>query len=65
METIIYLVLLAPIKAKRSYTIDIEPIPQASIEQCEKNGAAIRDLYKGFDWMIRDMKFKCIEGVKG
>ena len=33
-----------------------EKVPQASIEQCEENGAALQKLY-------REIKFKCIPGL--
>ena len=34
----------------------IDQVPQASIEQCEENGAALQKLY-------REIKFKCIPGL--
>ena len=33
-----------------------DQVPQASMEQCEKNGAALQKLY-------REIKFKCIRGL--
>ena len=34
----------------------VEQVPQASMEQCEENGAALQKLY-------REIKFKCIPGL--
>ena len=33
-----------------------DQVPQASIEQCEENGAALEELY-------REIKWKCIPGI--
>ena len=33
-----------------------DQVPQASMEQCEENGAALQKLY-------REIKFKCIPGL--
>ena len=35
---------------------DMETLPQASIEQCEQNGAALTEMYS-------EIKFKCIPGL--
>lgn len=35
---------------------DMETLPQASMEQCEENGAALKEVYS-------EIKWKCIKGI--
>ena len=55
MEAIAYLIIVF---ATGNKTIAVEKIPQSSLAKCENNGYVIADSFK-------DVKWKCITGVKG
>ena len=41
----------------RAVAFDMETVAQASMEQCEANGAALNEVYS-------EIKWKCIKGIK-
>lgn len=45
-------------RSKEGVTSAMEAVPQASLEQCEANGAALKGVYS-------EVKWKCIKGVTG
>ena len=57
MEAVVYLfVFFSWTRHSYSVTFDMESVPQASMQQCEANGAALKGVYS-------EIKYKCIEGV--
>ena len=53
---VIYLVFFFSWLTRNGPAFDMETLPQASIEQCEANGAALKEVYS-------EIKWKCIRGV--
>ena len=53
---VIYLVFFFSWSVRNGAAFDMETLPQASIEQCEKNGEALKEVY-------REIKWKCIPGL--
>ena len=53
---VIYLVFFFTWRSGPGVAAFTDKVPQASIEQCQENGAALEELY-------REIKFKCIKGV--
>ena len=53
---VIYLVFFFSWLTRNGPAFDMETLPQASIEQCEENGAALNKVYS-------EIKFKCIRGL--
>ena len=55
---VIYLVFFFSWYAGRNagVAVDMESLPQASMEQCQQNGDALKEMYS-------EIKFKCIKGV--
>ena len=57
MEPVVYLfAFFTWTRSIHGLTSSIESIPQASMEQCEVNGALLKGLFS-------EVKFKCLEGV--
>ena len=53
----VFLVFFFSWSANKGVAFDMETLPQASIEQCEANGAALKEVYSEIRW-------KCIKGIK-
>ena len=53
---VIYLVFFFSWLTRNGPAFDMETLPQASIEQCEENGAALNEVYS-------EIKWKCIPGL--
>ena len=53
---VIYLVFFFTWRSGDGVDAFTDNLPQASMEQCEENGAALHKLY-------REIKFKCIPGL--
>ena len=53
---VIYLVFFFTWRSGDGVDAFTDNLPQASMEQCEENGAALQKLY-------REIKFKCIPGL--
>ena len=54
---VIYLVFFFSWLTHNGPAFDMETLPQASIEQCEANGTALKEVYSEIRW-------KCIKGIK-
>ena len=53
----VFLVFFFSWSTNRGVAFDMETLPQASIEQCEENGAALNEVYS-------EIKWKCIKGAR-
>ena len=53
---VIYLVFFFSWSTRNGAAFDMETLPQASLEQCESNGAALKEIY-------REIRWKCIPGL--
>ena len=56
MEPVVYLVFFFSWLTKKGPAFDMETLPQASMQQCEANGAALKGVYSEIRW-------KCVKGV--
>lgn len=56
MEPVVYLAFFFSWSTTKGATFDMETLPQASMQQCEANGAALKGVYS-------EMKWKCVKGV--
>ena len=58
METVFLVFFFSWYAGNRTgVAFDMESLPQASMEQCQQNGAALKELYS-------EIKFTCIKGIK-
>ena len=54
---VIYLVFFFTWRNGHGVAAFTDNLPQASMEQCQQNGAALKELYS-------EIKFTCIKGIK-
>ena len=57
MEAVFLVFFFSWYASSDAIAFDMETVAQASMEQCEANGAALKEVYG-------EIKWKCIKGIK-
>ena len=57
MEAVFLVFFFSWYATSDAVAFDMETVAQASMEQCEANGAALKEVYG-------EIKWKCIKGIK-
>mgnify|MGYP001312925021 CR=1 FL=1 len=60
MEPVVYLIVFWIFKTGFASAGSMGVLPQASIEQCQANGAALKEFHKDY----KEFRFKCVEGIR-